>query len=106
MARQPVMNGVIPFPPVFSKITCIPPICIESSVGESGQFSAHVGPSMEEPIEQSQPNVCAGCGKCYDASKDHQIISLLEMNERLAALGHDMLCKRIGHDEQRYQMLE
>ena len=50
---KPIMNDDIPFSVIWSKFDGIPPIRVETSVREPGDFGPQVKPTVQEP-EESQ----------------------------------------------------
>ena len=55
MSGEEIVNRVVPFSPVLSHITGVPPVVIESSVSEVGQLGKKVHVGVEETIENQEP---------------------------------------------------
>ena len=96
MPDQPVMNGVVPLPPVLSKASCIPPVGVESSVREPGDLGPQVCPGMKNSKENHQPEVRPRDSNTECVNEDAEIVSLLKMNNALLTNGHDMLIEEIN----------
>lgn len=51
------MNWIIPFSPVFSKTTGVPPVRVESSVSKPCDFSPEVGPGVKNTEKHGEPQI-------------------------------------------------
>ena len=49
------MDWEIPFTPVLTKISCVPPIMVESTIGKVGQLTPEVHVSVEETVKDHEP---------------------------------------------------
>ena len=53
MAEQVVVNRLVPFTPILTEISGIPPVTVEASIGELSQLSEEVQVRVESRIEDS-----------------------------------------------------
>lgn len=91
MSYKPVVNGVVPFPPVFSQTSCIPPVGVESPISESCYFSPEVSPSMKKIEKEYEPKIWCWDSYVKSVNKNAQEIMILEMFFWLLANWENML---------------
>lgn len=63
---KPIMNNDIPFTIVWSKLARVPPICIECSIREAGNFRPKIKPAVQKSKESYYKEHHRGKHEVYD----------------------------------------
>lgn len=97
MPHQPIVDRIIPFPPVFGQIACIPPIRVKATVCKSCYLTPEICPSVEETKEDCKPDVSTRYSHTEDCHQDLELVLQLEVDEGLLTLRSHVLNEEVAH---------
>ena len=106
MADKPVVNGVVPFAPVLTEVTCVPPVGVELLVGKTCHLCPEIGPRVENQEENAEPHIGSWNSNIKGGEEDVVKISVFEVDDRFLANWSNVLRDNIDDQEAGKEDLE
>jgi len=99
VSKKEVVHGEIPFTPILAEVTSVPPILIKTSIAKHCNFSCDVEESMEEGVEDHEPDIGCRDTQLESLNDDHRYIFFFKIGYSLFCNGEHVLRSKVNNKD-------